>query len=76
MGQKQRNSYLKGLEKRFLFLAEQPHVGKHRPEIFEGYYSFPQHQHVVFYLIDSDCIHIIGILHKSMDIVEYFSDYD
>ena len=67
--------YLKGLEKRFVFLAEQPQLGKHRPEISEGYYSFPQYQHIVFYLINSDCIDIIGVLHKNMDILEYFTDF-
>ena len=71
-GQRQRNSYLKALEKRFGWLAENPKPGKHRMDVAEGYYSFPQGEHVVFYLIGDKGIDIIGIPHKEMDIITYF----
>ncbi len=40
-GKTQRNRYLKAIEARFHWLAENPLLGKHRADICEGYYSFP-----------------------------------
>lgn len=71
-GKAQRNRYLKSIEARFHWLAENPLLGKHRTDICEGYYSFPEGQHVVFYLIGSNSIDIIGIPHKEMDTISYF----
>ena len=72
----QANSYIAGLYKRFSWLAELPRLGKHRPDICEGYYCFPQGSHLVFYLIRGNKIDIIAIPHKAMDIVDYFDDGD
>lgn len=72
-GKKQRDIYLKLIEKRFAWLAENPLLGKHRTDIQLGYYSFPQGQHVIFYLIGQNVIDIIGVLHQQMDIVGYFN---
>ncbi|MDP2713531.1 type II toxin-antitoxin system RelE/ParE family toxin [Rheinheimera sp.] len=71
-GKQQRNRYLKALEKRFEWLGENPLLGKHRTDIHQGYYSFPQAQHVIFYLPDIDVIDIIGVLYKEMDVISYF----
>ncbi len=71
-GREQRNTYLKRLEKRFTWLADNPRLGKYRPDIHDGYFSFPQGEHVVFYLIAQDCIDIIGIPHSEMDVIAYF----
>lgn len=71
-GKAQRNRYLKSLEARFQWLAEKPLLGKHRTDICEGYYSFLEGQHVVFYLFDSSNLDIIGIPHKDMDTISYF----
>ena len=71
-GKTQRNNYLKNLEKRFRWLAENPQLGKHRSDISVGYYSFPQGEHVIFYLTGGEGIEIIGVPHKEMDIVAYF----
>lgn len=70
-GRRQRNIYLKALEKRFGWLAENPQSGKHHPDVAEGYYSFPRGAHVVFYLIREKGIDIIGIPHKETDIITY-----
>ena len=70
----QRNHYLKEIEKRFKWLAENPRLGKHRTDIHEGYYSFPQGQHVIFYLIGNSVIDVIAVPHKNMDIISYFPD--
>lgn len=71
-GKAQRNRYLKSLEARFQWLTENPLLGKNRSDICEGYHSFPEGQHVVFYLIGNSTIDIIGIPHKEMDTISYF----
>ena len=63
------------LEKRFKWLAKEPRLGKHRTDIAEGYYSFPEGQHIVFYIINHERIEIIGIPHKDMDIISYFQTH-
>ncbi|MCF6327440.1 MAG: type II toxin-antitoxin system RelE/ParE family toxin [Devosiaceae bacterium] len=68
----QRDKYLREIDRRFQWLANKPELGKHRREIEEGYYSFPQGSHVIFYIILEDRIDIIGIPHKNMDILNYF----
>jgi toxin ParE1/3/4 len=43
-------------------------MGRVRPEIKKGYYSFPVEKHVIFYLILEHYIAVIRILHGKMDI--------
>ena len=45
-GRKQRDVYLRAIDKRFSWLAENPSLGRPRPDIKEGYYSYPQRSHV------------------------------
>lgn len=68
----QADSYVTQLYERFSWLAMQPRLGRHRYDIAKGYYCFPQSAHLVFYLIRSDGIVIIGVPHKDMDIFNYF----
>ncbi len=68
-GTDQRNRYLNNIDIRFRWLADNPQLGRHRTDICEGYYSFPEGQHVVFYLFDHNTLDIIGIPHKEMDII-------
>ena len=72
-GRKQRDAYLRAIDRRFAWLAEHPHLGKPRPEVKEGYYSYPQGSHVIFYLVREGGIDVIGIPHQRMDVVGYFS---
>ncbi|WP_089718979.1 type II toxin-antitoxin system RelE/ParE family toxin [Candidatus Entotheonella palauensis] len=71
-GKHQRDVYLRDLNERFQWLAQNPRAGKHRPDIEVGYYCFPQGSHLVFYLIREGGIDIIGIPHQYMDIGNYF----
>lgn len=71
-GKVQRNQYLKSLETRFSWLSSHPFAGKHRSDIHKLYYSYPQGQHVIFYIITTSTIDIIGIPHKDMDIIGCF----
>lgn len=72
-GREQRNTYLRNLDTRFSRLAQNPQLGKHRPDIQDGYYCFPQGSHLVFYILRDDGIDIIGIPHQNMDILNYFT---
>ncbi|MGQ8366143.1 type II toxin-antitoxin system RelE/ParE family toxin [Glaciecola sp. 1036] len=71
-GEQQAEEYLFEFFKRFSWLADQPFVGTHRPEVRQGYYSFLHAEHVVFYEIINNDIVIIGIPNQSMDIDLFF----
>jgi len=72
-GKEQASKYLAQLEKRFEWLADQPALGKKRNEVKEGYISFPEGRHVIFYRIAKKGIEVIGIVHQSEDIDSYFN---
>jgi toxin ParE1/3/4 len=74
-GKEQRDRYLENIDKRFLWLAENPLLGRYRPEIKEAYYSYLQGSHVIFYMIRNGGIDIIGIPHQQMDITGYFTTH-
>lgn len=67
-GEKQAEKYLQDIEDKLDQLAGNPGLGRKRPEISSGYYSFPVQKHVIFYLNSDSHIDIIGILHGKMDI--------
>ena len=60
--------YLLDIETQLELLADNPEIGRHRPEIRDGYYSFPVARHIIFYMKAIDCIQIIGVLHGKMDV--------
>jgi toxin ParE1/3/4 len=72
-GIKQRNLYLQALAKRFDWLAKYSDKGRHRSDVQEGYFSYPQGSHIIFYLLREDGIGIIGVPHQRMDVINYFS---
>jgi len=67
-GEKQAEKYLQDIEDKLNQLPANPELGKQRPEIAPGYYSFPAQKHIIFYLHSDHHIDIIGILHGKMDI--------
>ena len=67
-GGKQTEKYLLDIEAMLEQLAANPELGRQRPEISPGYYSFPVGKHIIFYLPSGNHIDIIGILHGRMDI--------
>ena len=64
--------YLRSLNDRFQWLALHPVAGRTRGDVADGYRSFPEGQHVVFYVIQTDGIAIIGIPHQVMDVGVFF----
>lgn len=61
------------MEARFAWPAAHADLGKHRTDLQEGYYSYPQGSRVVFYLVCEGGVDIIGIPHQRMDVMSYFS---
>jgi toxin ParE1/3/4 len=60
--------YLRALDDRFHWLAQNPGAGRPRYDVRAGYRSIPEGQHIVFYVVQADAIAIIGIPHQAMDI--------
>ena len=73
-GHEQVEKYLSQLEQRLEWLAENPKSGKKREDVKEGYRSYPEGCHVVFYRISEDGIEVIGLIHQSEDIEQHFSE--
>lgn len=71
-GKKQRDQYIGRLKLRIEWLAENPRLGKRRFEIFDGLYSFPEGEHLIFYRTLADRIDIVGIPGMLMDLPAYF----
>lgn len=65
-GIEQRNKYLHQFNKRFAWLAKNSRYGRTREEIKQGYYSYDEGSHVIFYTIGNNSIEILGIIHKKM----------
>ena len=67
-GLAQMEEYLRAMNSRFEWLAENPLAGRERNDVHPGYRSFPEGSHVIFYIVTDENVDIIGIPHKSMDI--------
>jgi len=72
-GKEQTSKYLAQLEQRFEWLANQPALDKKRNEVIEGYISFPEGRHIIFYRMAKKGIEVIGVIHQSEGIDTYFS---
>lgn len=67
-GRAQTEKYLVALTDRMAWLAADPDLGRARDEIATGYRSFPEGQHLIFYIVFEGYISIIGVPHASMDL--------
>ena len=67
-GKDRLENYLRSMNSRFDWLAENPFAGRERNDVHPDYRSFPQGSHVIFYMVGDGHDDIIGIPHKSMDI--------
>ncbi len=57
----------------FELMAQNPEMGRERPEINEGLRSFPEGNYIVFYRIWAGRVTIARILHAARDLDELFS---
>ena len=68
-GRDQRNNYLRQLDQAFYQLASNAEIGRACEYIKPGYRKFPFASHVIYYRSsDPDCVEIIRVLHKQMDV--------
>lgn len=51
-GVDQADTYLRSMLQRFDWLADNPFLGKQRPDVKKGYYCFPEGMHLVFYKVE------------------------
>jgi toxin ParE1/3/4 len=66
-GKKQRYIYLKIIDDKLHDLSIYPTKGKIRPEIHYNLRSYQVKKHIIYYLVKSDKIVIVNILHERMD---------
>ena len=66
-GPQQAGRYLANLRDRFNFLVANPELGSKRDDIKEGYYSYFEGSHTIYYKIIDERIAIIDVLHQSME---------
>jgi toxin ParE1/3/4 len=67
------DSFLDALYDRFVLLAQQPLLGRARPELAPNLRSFPVGNYVMFYRPIDDGIEVARVLHGSRDIDALFS---
>lgn len=70
----QAHSYLTALFVRFRWLAENPSLGRNRDDVKQGYKSFPEGKHVVFYRLMGNEVEILGVVHQNADYINHFTD--
>jgi len=66
-GESQRNHYLKQLDEALRLIAGNPKIGKDRSHVLDGYRSFQQGSHVIYYR-ESEAVEIVRVLHVRMDV--------
>ncbi len=65
-GSLQSQEYLSALRQTIRLLAETPTLGKQRPDVALGVFSFPHMSHVIYYVIHAHELIVFGVLHKRM----------
>ena len=70
-GQQQTRKYISELEKRFVWLAQQPTAGRDRDDIRLGLRSYLQGSHVVIYRVVGSDIEVVAVPHQSQDIKKH-----
>lgn len=67
-GAGQRRKYLDQMAARMPALAVEPGMGAPRDDLREGYRSFRQGRHLIFYRQSGDGILVVRVLHVRMDV--------
>lgn len=67
-GEEQSARYLRELDRRFAWIAENPAAGRSRQDVAHGTRSIRHRSHIVFYRIAGTDIDILAIIHGARDI--------
>lgn len=70
-GINQADKYDSGLVNTLKLLQNNPHLGRDRSDIRQGYHHFKYERHIIFYKIRQHDLLIIRILHERMDAVRH-----
>jgi toxin ParE1/3/4 len=62
----QSQKYFAEMRQTLQLLATTPSLGKQRPEVISGSFSFPYVSHVIYYLLHSEHVIVFAVLHKRM----------
>jgi len=65
-GESQSKKYLSELRQTIKLLSDTPALGKQRPDIAVGVFSFPHASHIIYYILDKHQLVVFGVLHKRM----------
>ena len=66
-GESQWQKYGQALDKGLQHILNHPHTGHIRPDVPEGYLSWPVNEHIMIYRVQSSIIYVVRILHKRMN---------
>jgi toxin ParE1/3/4 len=68
-GEVRADKYLRRLNDVITYVAQQPLMGRERPEIQEeGIRSFVAESHIIFYVALADSMELVRVIHGSQDI--------
>lgn len=67
-GAERMENYLRLLDARFAWLAENPLLGPERPDILAGCRAYPHRSHLIVYRMQASHIEIFAVPHRSMDL--------
>jgi toxin ParE1/3/4 len=68
-GEARADNYLRRLNDVITYIAQQPRMGRERPEIQEeGIRSFVAESHVIFYIALADGMELVRVIHGSQDL--------
>lgn len=73
-GEARADRYLRRLNDAIGYLAQQPLMGRARPEVAEGIRSFPFDEYVIFYLPLEDGIELVRVIHAKLDLERAWID--
>ncbi|MBL1321203.1 MAG: type II toxin-antitoxin system RelE/ParE family toxin [Methylophaga sp.] len=65
-GSEHSKKYLSELQQTIELLSDSPEMGKKRTNVSIDTLSFPHASHVIYYVLQNDCLLVFAVLHKSM----------
>jgi toxin ParE1/3/4 len=67
-GEEQQRAYNAALLRALAVIADNPNIGRARPDLPSGYRAFPVEQHVILYRITTRGVSVARIVHSRMDV--------
>jgi toxin ParE1/3/4 len=61
------DTFIDSIDRKFRELSRSPHIGRSRSELLPGLCSFPVGRYIIFYLVITDGIEVVRVLHASRD---------